>query len=172
VENEGSDSTNDLGSPQIDASEAFPEAGITALGVLQGRGVSDMGQSSFYLLLLARLIFAQAHQSMLCLVDLTSSDRVPRRLGSQVCSNEEGDGPNPLEDEWKTPGPIPVDGDGGSNNTGGKEDASTPAHADICRHVRSEDGRDDFRRIGSGQSLGGKFLLSTSRTNAQMSETD
>jgi hypothetical protein len=114
------------------------------------------------MLLLVWLILTQAHQRISCFFNIPSSDCIPRGFGSQVCPDEERDRPDPLEEERKSPGPVTVDSDDGSNNAGGEEDASAPAHADVCSYVRSEDGRDNFTGIGGGQGLNEAILVSVS----------
>ena len=87
-------------------------------------------------------------------------DRIPRRFRSDVSANDERNRSHPLEDERKFPAKVTVDACDSTDDTRGKENPCAPAHANVCRDVRSENGRYDLGSIGRGKCLCGNTHVS------------
>jgi hypothetical protein len=96
----------------------------------------------------------EAHQARSGQVNLAPPDRVPGGFGGEVSANEEGNRPDPLEDERESPAEIALNACYRSDNTRGEENTSAPAHADVGGDIGSKDGWYDFRSIGRGEGLG------------------
>jgi hypothetical protein len=58
-----------------------------------------------------------------------------------------------LNRKGKRPANISFKTGHSSDNSRGEENTSTPAHADIGRDVRSQNGGNDFTGVASGESL-------------------
>lgn len=131
-------STHNFSSSQVGALETFPEACIYSLSLFQCCRVLDICESRVHLSLLVGCILTKTHQTLSRQVDLTTSNRIPWRLGSNVSSNQEGNWPDPLQSKWESPSQVTVEARDGPNNARGEKDASAPAHTNIRSNVWPE----------------------------------
>lgn len=128
----------------------------------------DVREGSLHLPLLVWRIFTEAHQAPSRLVNLVAPNRIPRGFRGEVSANEEGDGPDPLEDEREPPTEIAFDACYGPDDTRGEENTAAPAHADVGGEVGSEDSGDDLGSIGRGEGLAGIATLDMDRLPYQV----
>jgi len=145
---DGINETYDLGATQIGALETLENAGIRCLCLLQRGRVSDISQGGLDLLFPIGAVETKTGQALPSQFNVVSPNGVPRGFWSEIGSDEEGNRPDPLEDERKSPAEISVDAGHGSDNAGREQDAGAPAHADVRCDVGSEDGGNDLTGIG------------------------
>lgn len=145
--------TYDFRSTKIGSLEAFCKPSTFGLSGFERSSMLNKGKGRFDLCVFPWRILTEAMQASLSQFRVAATHGIPRGLGSKVSTDEERHGPNPLEKKRKSPGHITLDMCHGTNDAGGQENTCTPAHADVGGHVRSKNGRDNFRSVRSRKSL-------------------
>ena len=149
----GPDHAHNFRAAQVRALEAVQVAGPLGNLRLQGGRVHHHRDRLIRIELGVFLLGGQAFQRPLGVLGAAPTNQPPGRFGGEHDSNEQRQGPHPLQAVGDPIGPFVVPGQHGSNDSDANQLAEPPAEIDIGGQIPSQGDRTDFRGVGDGQSL-------------------
>jgi len=95
----------------------------------------------------------QTKEGLLCIFNSALSDQPPRALGSEGNSNDERNGPHPLQGVRNTVCPLVVTVQQGLHDSDTNSLAHAPAEVDVCSEISTESDGANFGGVGYSESL-------------------
>ncbi len=134
--------------------KAVPVRSTLGGGLLELVGV-DHHLNSLVGLVVGELavVSSKAAERVLGILETVLTNEPPRGLGSEPASDEDGDGPDPLDGVRNLVSPVVSTVDSGTKDTGGDKLTNNPASVDPGGKERTESNGGDFGGVGGGKGL-------------------
>lgn len=145
------DNASNLSSSQVDTLEAVEEGDTDFLLLLELVGVVHHG--NLLLGVLGTGVVGQSEDRSLGLLKLALSGEPPRRFRSEEDTDEDGDGPDPLDGKGNLVCPLGVVADQSSVDTGADDLSDNPTQVDVGGKERSDLDRHDLGGVGDSHGL-------------------
>lgn len=148
------DDAGNLGTATVGALEAVPVRATLGSSLLELVGV-DHHLNSLVSLVVGELavVGSKATKRVPGVLETVLTNQPPGRLGSEPASDEDRNGPDPLDGVRNLVSPVVGAGDGGTEDTRGDELTNDPASVDPGGEERTKSNGSDFGGVRGGEGL-------------------